>query len=454
MKRPKIEPSVARRFRLQHLLFALAALYLVFISVKFPQFLEIAKAMSGDDGHVGLDLAEVQDSQDGDLSKPLFSSVYKDTFHRKLEDQSQDAPVRPSKEPLEEKKSESKPIRPLQHRYGRITGEILRQMNRTNELSVLERMADEAWTLGLNAWEEVDKHDGKETEEGSIVEGKPESCPSWLSMSGQELAMGDKLMFLPCGLAAGSSVTVVGTSHYAHQEYVPQLAKLRRGDGTVLVSQFMVELQGLKSVDGEDPPKILHLNPRLKGDWSQRPVIEHNTCYRMQWGSAQRCDGLTSKNNEDMLVDGYGRCEKWMRNDMVDSKESRTKTTSWFKRFIGREQKPEVTWPFPFTEGRLFILTIRAGVDGFHISVGGRHVTSFPYRTGFTLEDATGLAIKGDVDVHSVMLLLFPLLIRVSHLKEYWRCQRSGKLVLYLRVLFGYLLAFFLLQITLQSAWQ
>lgn len=81
----------------------------------------------------------------------------------------------------------------------------------------------------------------------------------------------------------------------------------------------------------------------------------------------------------NLAVDGYRRCEKWMRNDAVDSKES--KTTSWFNRFIGREQKPEVTWPFPFVEGRLFILTIRAGVEGYHISVGGRHVTSFPYRT-------------------------------------------------------------------------
>ena len=82
-----------------------------------------------------------------------------------------------------------------------------------------------------------------------------------------------------------------------------------------------------------------------------------------------------------VAVDGYARCEKWMGNDMVAAKESKTKTTSWFKRFIGREQKPEVTWPFPFVEGSLFILTIRAGVDGFHMSVGGRHVTSFPYRT-------------------------------------------------------------------------
>ncbi|KAK8618612.1 hypothetical protein V6N13_132599 [Hibiscus sabdariffa] len=107
-----------------------------------------------------------------------------------------------------------------------------------------------------------------------------------------------------------------------------------------------------------------------------------------------------------MLVDEHRRCEKWIRNDVADSKES--KTTSWFRRFIGREQKPEVTWPFPFVEGRLFILTLRAGIDGYHINVGGRHVTSFAYRTGFSLEDATGLAIKGDVDVHSVYATSLP----------------------------------------------
>ncbi|XVE51666.1 hypothetical protein DITRI_Ditri02bG0059800 [Diplodiscus trichospermus] len=412
MKRVKSELSTGklstgRRFRLSHLLFGIGGLYLIFIAFKFPHFLEIAAILSGDDRYYGLDGKVGEDANDADLSKPLVNSVYKDTFHRKLEDNlNQDAPLRPSKEPLKEEKGGVQPIKPLQHRYGRITGEIMRQMNKTSELSVLERMADEAWTLGLKAWEDVDKFDAKEIGQSSLFEGKPESCPSWLSVSGEDLASGDRLMFLPCGLKAGSSITVVGTPQYAHQEFVPQLAKLRFGDGLVMVSQFMVELQGLKSVDGEDPPKILHLNPRLKGDWSHKPVIEHNTCYRMQWGTAQRCDGLPSKDDEDMLVDGHRRCEKWIRNDVVDSKES--KTTSWFKRFIGREQKPEVTWPFPFAEGRLFILTLRAGVDGYHISVGGRHVTSFAYRTGFSLEDATGLAIKGDVDVHSVYATSLP----------------------------------------------
>lgn len=301
MKRPKSEPQAARRFRLSHFLFGIGVLYLIFISLKFPKFLEIASVLSGDDSYVDSDETKVGDSEDADISKPVLNSVYKDIFHRKLEDNlNQDAPVRPRKEPLKVGKNGSQPIKPLQHRYGRITGEILRQRNRTNDLSVLERMADEAWSLGLKAWEDLDRHDEKEAGESSIFDGKPESCPSWVSMSGEELAMGDRVMFLPCGLAAGSSITVVGTPHYAHREYVPQLARQRLGDGMVMVSQFMVELQGLKTVDGEDPPKILHLNPRLKGDWSRQPVIEHNTCYRMQWGTAQRCDGL-AKNDEDML---------------------------------------------------------------------------------------------------------------------------------------------------------
>ncbi|KAL3585050.1 hypothetical protein D5086_011917 [Populus alba] len=378
MKRLKIEPSSTRRCKLSHILLAVGAIYLVFLALKFPHFLEIASMLSVDDSYAGLDSSSmVKDVEDSDLSKPSFSSVYKDAFHRKLEDnQNQNAPMMPSKEPLEDEKGGSKTIKPLQYRYGRITGGIMRRRNATMKLSPLERMADEAWLLGLKAWEEVEKYDGEEIGQSLLYEGKIESCPLWVSMSGEELAGGDKMMFLPCGLAAGSSITIVGTPHHAHQEYVPQLA-------------------------------------------------------RMQWGTAQRCDGLPSKKDEDMLVDEHVRCEKWMRDDNVDSKES--KTASWFKRFIGREQKPEVTWPFPFVEGGLFILTLRAGVDGYHITVGGRHVTSFPYRPGFTLEDATGLAIKGDVDVHSVFATSLPSSHpsfspqRVLEMSEKWKAHPLPK---------------------------
>lgn len=301
MKKLKTEPPGARRLRLSHLLLVIGVLYLVFISFKFPRFLEIAATLSGDESNVGLDGTIGGDSEGVDFSRASLSSVYKDTFHRKLEDnQNREAPVTPKKEPLEDVNNVSGPIKPIKHKYGRITGKILSHQNHTNDFSMLEKLADEAWTLGLKAWEEVDKFGLDETAESSILEGKPETCPSWISTDGKKMLEGDGIMFLPCGLAAGSSITIIGTPHHAHQEYVPQLLKVG-ADPMVMVSQFMVELQGLKAVDGEDPPKILHLNPRLKGDWSKRPVIEHNTCYRMQWGTAQRCDGMPSSNDDEML---------------------------------------------------------------------------------------------------------------------------------------------------------
>ncbi|PNY09228.1 putative beta-galactosyltransferase 20-like protein [Trifolium pratense] len=471
MKRLKNESPNSRKFRLSHFLLGVGVLYLLFLSCNFTNFLKIVSTLSGDDesenNRLDGNTVAIGVSEDADLTKPFVSSVYKDAFHRKLEDNRDlDAPLRPKEEPKKEEDNGLESMTHIPQGYGRITGEIMLQMNRTSDLSVLEKMADEAWTLGLKAWKEIEMVDVKEFGESSVVEGgKAESCPSWISMSGEELLKGDGLMFLPCGLAAGSSITVVGTPHYSHKEYSPQLAKLKNGDGLVSVSQFMFELQGLKSAEGEDPPKILHLNPRLKGDWSKRPVIEHNTCYRMHWGTAQRCDGRPSEDDDGMLVDGYRKCEKWMRNDIADSKESKTtswfkrfigreqkpevtwpfpfaegiadskesKTTSWFKRFIGREQKPEVTWPFPFAEGRMFVLTLRAGVDGYHINVGGRHMTSFPYRTGFTLEDATGLAVKGNLDVHSVFATSLPTSHpsfspqRVLEMSETWKASALPK---------------------------
>ncbi|PWA84075.1 galactosyltransferase family protein [Artemisia annua] len=408
MKRSRSEVfNLRKKIKLPHILFALAAFYLVIVCFKFSAYFD------SDSSEKPLirnyQLSEEQNTVV--VTKPLIRSAYRDEISEVLES--------------DESRLDDG-FAPVDLRYGRLTGSILRQRRKVRDMSGLEKMADEAWSLGVKAWEEVGK-DGKDGKVVGLVEGKQERCPPFVSISGDELTKGDRMMFLPCGLAAGSSITVVGTPHAAHNEYVPQLAKVRNGDAFVKVSQFKVELQGLKSVVAEDPPKILHLNPRLRGDWSHQPVIEHNTCYRMQWGQAQRCDGLPSKGDDDMLVDGFPRCEKWMRNDVVDSKESRT--SSWFKRFIGRAQKPEVTWPFPFVEGKLFVLTIRAGVDGYHINVGGRHVTSFPYRTGYTLEDATGLAIKGDVDIHSAYATALPASHpsfspqRVIEMSEKWKTK-------------------------------
>lgn len=158
-------------------------------------------------------------------------------------------------------------------------------------------MAKDAWNLGAKAWKEIENFKGENL---SFVD--TESCPSSVTINGKKSELGveaEELMLLPCGLEVGSSITVIGIPENAHKEYLPELVRRGNGDGSVMVSQFMVELQGLKAVDGEDPPKILHFNPRLKGDWSKKPVIEVNTCYRMQWGKSMRCDGVSSKGDDD-----------------------------------------------------------------------------------------------------------------------------------------------------------
>ena len=128
----------------------------------------------------------------------------------------------------------------------------------------------------------------------------PPACPASVAVQREQLPYdGVRVVELPCGLAVGSHVTVVARPRPARPEYDPKIAERKDGEAAVMVSQFMVELVGTKAVDGEAPPRILHFNPRIRGDYSRRPVIEMNSCYRMQWGQSQRCEGFASRPAED-----------------------------------------------------------------------------------------------------------------------------------------------------------
>lgn len=81
----------------------------------------------------------------------------------------------------------------------------------------------------------------------------------------------------------------------------------------------------------------------------------------------------------NLVVDGLVKCEKWIRDD--DNRSEESKTIWWLNRLIGRTKKVSIEWPYPFTEDKLFVLTLTAGLEGYHVNVDGRHVTSFPYRT-------------------------------------------------------------------------
>jgi hypothetical protein len=75
-----------------------------------------------------------------------------------------------------------------------------------------------------------------------------------------------------------------------------------------------------------------------------------------------------------ITVEGSPKCERWIEND-GGGKES---TPQWSDRLI---ENPDLSWKYPFAENHSFILTVRAGLEGYHISVDGKHIASFPYTT-------------------------------------------------------------------------
>ncbi|XP_027368830.1 hydroxyproline O-galactosyltransferase GALT6-like [Abrus precatorius] len=260
-----------------------------------------------------------------------------------------------------------------------------------NDAAFDSKLYKTACRVGKTVWEELQLESGNPRSVITKPENRSGSCPRSFALSGSEFLGRGNVAVIPCGLTLGSHITVVG---------IPLTMKRK-------TCQFVMELQGLTIVEGEEPPRILHFNPRLKGDWSGKPVIELNTCYRMHWGSALRCDGWKSRADED-TVDGLLKCEKWIWGDDVDRHAGESNAAWWLKRLIGRTKQVTVDWPFPFSENKLFVLTLSAGLEGYHVNVDGRHVTSFPYSTGFTLEDATGLTLSGDIDVRSVFAASLP----------------------------------------------
>ncbi|KAK6920795.1 Galectin, carbohydrate recognition domain [Dillenia turbinata] len=386
MKRGKVEifMSMSRQRSLQFL-FCVGLLYLILMTLEVPFVFRTGFSVVSQEGFISDSISRkfaLQSSQD---LEEKFS------------------PTRPLKDTIRVSKSQPKrQITEYKSLSGLIFDSVALNVTAKDGFSELQKLAKDAFFLGKKLWREI--------ESGEVVilkekgENFSESCPSSISQSGSEFWAKGRVLVLPCGLTLGSHITLIGRPKQAHAEYDPKIALTKDGE-PVMVSQFMMELQGLKTVDGEDPPRILHFNPRLKGDWSGKPVIEQNTCYRMQWGAGHRCEGWKSRADEE-TVDGQVKCEKWIRDD--DDHTEELKATWWLSRLIGRTKKVTVDWPFPLQEDKLFVLTLSAGLEGYHVSVDGRHVTSFPYRTGFSLEDATGLFLNGDVNVHSIFAASLP----------------------------------------------
>ena len=290
MKRGKFDSMVSRnRIRLLQILMGLVFLYLLLMSFEIPLVYRTG-----------------YESVPGDETFGFTSDALPRSFLLESEEEmgDKDAPRRPSDDPF--KISYGAPHRTPERRmreFSKVSGLVFDEATfdrnaSKGEFSELQKAAKHAWVVGKKLWEDLES--GKiELKPETKTENQSEPCPHSITLSGSEFETQSRIMVLPCGLTLWSHITVVGTPRWAHSEQDPKISILREGDDPVMVSQFMMELQGLKTVDGEDPPRILHFNPRLKGDWSGKPVIEQNTCYRMQWSTALRCEGWKSRADEE-----------------------------------------------------------------------------------------------------------------------------------------------------------
>ncbi|KAF3493998.1 hypothetical protein DY000_02055417 [Brassica cretica] len=313
MKKPKLENSASQtRFGLVHSLIALLLFYFLCISFQIP---------SGSDDVSSFD------------ALPRQMLVGTETNRALVGEEEGNKPGRVNRVGHAQLRSPEHKVRDFKTVSELFSNESFFAAG--DEFSIFHKTVKHAISTGKKMWDGLDSGLVTKPDE---TNPRNEKCPDMVSVNGPEFVNRSKVLVLPCGLTLGSQVTVVATPHWAHAE---------KGDKTVMVTQFMMELQGLKAVEGEDPPRILHFNPRIRGDWSGRSVIEQNTCYRMQWGSALRCDGRESSDEEE------------------DSEH---------KQFIGL-----VVYHW------LFFLS-----------------------QGFVLEDATGLAVKGNIDVHSIYASSLP----------------------------------------------
>lgn len=287
MKRVKFEASLPlSRVTLVQTLMAVLFLCLLFMSLEVPLIFKSR------DGH-----GSVPVHGDGSLSDALPRTL---NFERNRQLTGKDAMNRLMKDPDAPGVLHQTPER--RKLSGLFSNETVFDAtdSTADEFSVLHKAAKEAWLAGKKIWDELES--GKiqlDQNNNTSADNRTERCPNWIALSGSQFSARNRIMEIPCGLTLGSHITVVGKPRWGHPEKNSKISLVKEGAEAVTVSQFLMELQGLKTVDGEDPPRILHFNPRLKGDWSGRPVIEQNTCYRMQWGNALRCEGWNSRADEE-----------------------------------------------------------------------------------------------------------------------------------------------------------
>lgn len=206
-------------------------------------------------------------------------------------------------------------------------------------------------------------------------------CPFSVSTFDKAVYGSGRLLHLPCGLIEDSSITLIGIPNGKNRS-------------------FQVVLEGAGFTHEQKPPIILHYSVYLPEENSTKePVIIQNTWINeVGWGSEERCP--KGRSLKTIQVDGLASCnEQFVRSTMEEIQNISVPVGD--KQINNSVVHAHVSTIFPFTEGSPFTATLWVGLGGFHMTVNGRHETSFTYRENLEPWLVNEVRVTGDVSIFS-----------------------------------------------------
>lgn len=192
-----------------------------------------------------------------------------------------------------------------------------------------------------------------------------------------------RLLELPCGLIEDSSITLIGIPNGKNRS-------------------FQIVLDGAGFSHEKKAPVILHYNVYLPEENSTKePVIIQNSwTYEVGWGREQKCPRGRSK--DAILVDGLDSCNEHLVRSTMEEYQNLSNPIG-DKRIDKSTVHAHVGGNFPFVEGSPFTATLWVGLEGFHMTVNGRHETSFKYRENLEPWLVNKVRVTGGVSIFSAI---------------------------------------------------
>ncbi|KAL9240758.1 hypothetical protein vseg_014941 [Gypsophila vaccaria] len=250
--------------------------------------------------------------------------------------------------------------------------------------------------------------------------GTDVKCPFAVNTFDEPVNSSRNILEIPCGLIEDSSVTLIGIPNGKNES-------------------FQFELEGAGFVHEQRPPIILKYSVYLPEENSTKePVIIQNTwTNEAGWGKEEKC--FRGRSTSNIQVDGLASCnERLVRSTMEESQNVSESVSK--KQNDSSMEHGHVTDNFPFMEGNLFSASLWTGLEGFHMTVNGRHETSFKYKENLEPWLVSKVRVTGGVSILSGIAKGLPvsedldLIIDVDQLKAPPTIKKKGRLVLFVGV--------------------